>query len=613
MDNFKSAVSGVFKRAGEAFKTYPAAMGNALLFALVAIVKIHLDWEVQQEYSILLNSLQWAMAVGAVWSLTFITGANSRYNTVKAFTLANVGGFLVTAITFLLLYFFGESGLGRDYRYLSEIAVSRASVAIAIGMLVFVYLASFPREESDFSRAFFMTHKAFFVSALYGIVLMMGVSGVAGAIQSLLYNDMSNKVFQYIGVIAGFMTFSIFIGYFPDFRRGVEDPRRQELQDQPKFIQVLFGYIMVPILLALTLVLLLWTVRTVMSGVESSFVRLSGIAASYALGGIWLHIMVTRHKTGLVNFFKKAYPFAALVILAFEAWALVVQLGDSGLKTMEYNFIMVWIFTVISVLMLIFMKEESHRKIALTGCLIAAIAVFPVIGYHTLPVKYQVKRLEKTLISEGMLQDGEIIPAQSEPDRKIREDITDAVSYLAYKENKNIPEWFNEELNKDTEFRDTFGFEKTWPQPDEEIPMKYLSTNLVLESGVVNIDEYTWALNFRDYYGSEEVMTQLDGQRGTYDISWISAREGIPELSVELDGELILQGDLEGYFDDIVESYPPGERAPREADVEEMSLVMESDEIKILLVFENIEIGIDTSNNRTNQWFMVSGMYVKEK
>ena len=129
------------------------------------------------------------MAVGAVWSLTAITGANSRYNTRKAFTGANLFGFSATLVTFILLFLFGESGLDREYRYLSSIAQSRTSVAIAIGIVVLVYLASFPREESDFSRAFLMTHKAFFVASLYGIVLMMGTSGVAGAIQALLSRE----------------------------------------------------------------------------------------------------------------------------------------------------------------------------------------------------------------------------------------------------------------------------------------------------------------------------------------------------------------------------------------------------------------------------------------
>lgn len=613
MNNFKTAISGVFKRAAEAFQTYPAAMGNALLFAMVSIVKIHMDWEVQREYSILLNSLQWAMAVGAVWSLTAITGSRSRYNTMKTFLAANVFGFAATGLTFILLYLFGESGLDREYRYLSSIAQSRTSVAIAIGLVVFIYLASFPKDESDFSRAFFMTHKAFFVAVLYGLVLMMGASGVAGAIQALLYNDMSNKVFQYLGVLAGFMTFSIFIGYFPDFSKDVKDPRRHELQEQPRFVQVLLGYILVPILLALTLVLLLWTVRTVLSGVESSFVRLSGIAASYALGGIWLHIIVTRLDNGLVNFFKKVYPYTALVILAFEAWALFVQLNDTGLKTIEYNFIMIWIFTVISVLMLIFIKQESHRKIALIGSLIAAIAVLPAIGYHTLPVRYQVNRLENILVAEGILQDGEIVPVITEPEREVREDITDAVNFLAFKESNTLPEWFNDEIYNDKEFEDAFGFKKTWPEPHGEIPMQYLSTNLVLQSGVVEIDEYDWAVNFSDYYGSEKVRTEIEGERGTYSVSWISSKEGNPQLSVELDGELILEADFEGYFNDILEKYPPGARTPIQAGIEEMSFVMESNQLKVLVVFENLDLGLDTTNNRMNRWFMLSGMYLMEK
>ena len=274
---------------------------------------------------------------------------------------------------------------------------------------------------------------------------------------------------------------------------------------------------------------------------------------------------------------------------------------------------MVWVFTVVSVLLLIFMKQESHRKIALMGCLIAAIAVLPVVGYHVLPVKYQVNRLERVLLDEGMLQDGKVVPAASEPVREVREDITDAVSFLAFRESNNLPVWFSDNIYNDSEFEDTFGFKKTWPEPDYEIPREYLSTNLVLQSGFVEIDEYDWAISFRDYYGSEAVSTEIEGQRGTYSISWQSDKLDIPKLSVELDGELILEGDLETYFDSVLEKYPPEARRPVVAGIEDMSLLMESEEIRLLVVFESIEIGVDTTNNRKNHWFMLAGMYVMEK
>ncbi len=48
---------------------------------------------------------------------------------------------------------------------------------------------------------------------------MAGTSSIAGAIEALLYNDMSEKVYMYISAVVGFLTFILFIGYFPDFRK----------------------------------------------------------------------------------------------------------------------------------------------------------------------------------------------------------------------------------------------------------------------------------------------------------------------------------------------------------------------------------------------------------
>ena len=57
-------------------------------------------------------------------------------------------------------------------------------------------------------------------------------------------------------------------------------------------------------------------------------------------------------ETGTPRFYRRLYPFAALIILAFEAWALVTQLQGSGLKTEEYFFAVVWIIALLSVISL---------------------------------------------------------------------------------------------------------------------------------------------------------------------------------------------------------------------------------------------------------------------
>ena len=137
---------------------------------------------------------------------------------------------------------------------------------------------------------------------------------------------------MYISTIGGFLAYAIFVGYFPDFRKGSKDEKRDIAQKQAKFIEILFQYIMVPITLALTVVLLLWSIKTLIVREEISFVRLSSIATSYAIIGIWLHLMVTHSVSQIAVFYRKVYPYTALIILAFEARALLIQLNNWGLK-----------------------------------------------------------------------------------------------------------------------------------------------------------------------------------------------------------------------------------------------------------------------------------------
>jgi hypothetical protein len=42
------SVGMVFKGAANAFKRFPASIGSALAFAVVTIIRIHLDWSFQE-------------------------------------------------------------------------------------------------------------------------------------------------------------------------------------------------------------------------------------------------------------------------------------------------------------------------------------------------------------------------------------------------------------------------------------------------------------------------------------------------------------------------------------------------------------------------------------
>ncbi len=616
MNAFKESIIKVSKGALKAFQRYPASVASALAFSIVTMVRIQMDWPEQEAYNFLFNTLHWSFAVGAVFSLTAITAAHSKVNTKKAFLAANLLGVGSIVITFLLLYFFGESDLSdATYRYMSisNLALARASAVIFISIVSFIVVTARHSERLDLSKSFFMTHKALFIALIYGFVIMSGVSGVAGAIQALLYNDMSSKVYEYIGTLVGFLSFTIFVGFFPNFRKGEDDPRLEETSDQPRFIQILFGNIMVPIALALTIVLLLWTIRSAFSTTDTSFEQLSAIATSYALGGIWLHIMLTHHESRFSQFYRLVFPYAALVILAFEARALIIQLNTYGLQSTEYSFILIWIFSVTAALLLIIRKSKSHITLALTTCVLAVVAVLPILGYHALPVTMQIGRLENILTEQGILSDGNLTPAQSEPELKVRESITESVMYLAYAQDAKLPEWFDRDLGENNIFKSKLGFEQVMPRFEEE----YYDGNyasLRLPSEAVDILGFRWAFSLENFVGRDASSSSVvNGDNGKYFVQWsINTTSGIPKLIIEKDDQVILEDDMNTYIDRIAEKFPLSESRDESATLEDMTYLIETPEITVLLVFNNIEINSDNQNDKINYWINMNALYMKE-
>ncbi len=612
MSTFKKSVVQVASGAVQSFQKFPAAMLSAFAFAIVTMIRIQIDWPQQEAYNFLFNCLHLSFAFGAIFGLAAVAGVKAKYNDKKTFVAANSATLIAAGLAFILLYLFGGTKPDEAYSRIvrvTDVAAARISVAMLISFIAFIVIGGYPREKSDFSKSLFMEHKAFFTALLYGGVLEGGASAVAGAIQGLLYRDMSSKVYMYIATVVGFVAYAIFTGYFPDFAKDAEDEKRDLAQKQPKFIEILLEYILVPIALALTIVLLLWSAKTIVVDEEVRFTRLSGIATSYAFVGIWLHVMVTHYESNLAKFYKKIYPFTALIILAFEARALFIQLNEWGLKTTEYAFILTWIFAVISILLLIVLKDKAHNKIAILICALSIIAVVPVIGYYKLPMTLQVNRLENILVTENILVEGVLIPAKTEPDEATRIKVTDAVSFISGFTDKKLPDWFDKRLGESSVFKKKLGFDQTWPRPDFE-PGAYIGTYLYMPSGSIDISSYNWAVNMT---GSKAQDVVIEGIKRDYTIYWDMPANRIPVLRIMSGEELILEQDMNIYFDRIIEKYPPGSGMDQNPTFEDMTLKIENQAIEVMLTFSSVSISLDPETDVMSYWAEPYQLYLKEK
>lgn len=611
MNSLRLGIEKIFKGAVKSFYRFPAAIVSALVISLVAIVKISMEWEVQETYNLLFDSIQISFALGAIFSMAAVALDEIKVDKEKNFFLwANIAGVLLASVSFLLLYFYGGGIPEGKVVYLSAIAMARVSVAIFASGLAFVYISSKAKSIDSFSDSFFISQKAFIVSAIYGLVIMAGVSGVLGAFQALVYRNMDVKIYGYLGVAVGFLTFTLFLGYFPSFRQGEDIDEINSVKEQPKFIYVLFESILTPIMMALTLVLLIWSVRVVLQGMDVSFNRLSSIASSYVIVGIWLHMMLAKHESKLAEFYKKAYPFAGILILIFEAWALFVQLNKFGFKTAEYSFLMIWIFASISVFLLIFLKEKAYRKIAITAVVVAIVWVLPILGYQDITFNSQVKRLEEILIQQGILIDNKILAKDKGLEYTKRGEITDAVDFITSSEKTNTPDWFKKDLSDEKVFKDTFGFEKTYGVYEEET--EYSSSNFRLQTDVIDISDYSLGLNI-DLNEEMDAVKSFKGEKGEYTIEIKNNSKGIPDIKVKLEDKLVIQKDLEEYLSELLSKYPLEENREKELAFEDMNLVLEGEDLAVLLVFRNIDVFSDKIQDRTDYYVNFHGIYIKYK
>jgi hypothetical protein len=455
-----------------------------------------------------------------------------------------------------------------------------------------------------------MFQKAFIISALYGMVIGSGVSSTAAAFKALLYRDMSDKVFMYVAALTGFVAFTIFIGYFPDLSKSTLVKKRANAQKQPSFIKILFEYIMIPIVATLGLVLVLWVVKTIFTSDWPNFGRLVGIVSSYTIAGIWLHIMVDKYETQIAKVYKKIFPVVSILILIFGLWGYIKEINQYGFMTEEYTFGLLWIFSMVASLALIIRKEQAHLIMTVVLSALIVMSVLPIVGYHELPVRMQINRLEQMLESNEMLVDDMIVPAGDTLDEATRIAMTLAVDFIAYQDEVTKPQWFKEDLQHSDVFEKTLGFEKQRPTYNDydDIRVAYKGMRLQLPESAIDIRDYDYSVNFEPYRSDDRVV-KIKGNQGSYTIYWINDFDyGRPKLKVRRDDELLVEDDFDAYLDRVNEQWDND--APQ---TEDLIHRIETDELSIMVVFRTIDVNVDVESDYISHFMEVKSIFFKEK
>jgi hypothetical protein len=605
VNKFSAAIQGVLKRGGMAFVLYPASMIFAAALAIVSI------WRIYQEpinNEKLVNSLQLSFALGVIAGMALIVMARKISDKKIEFLGANLLTLLISTGTFFAIYL--PSG-----GTISENSTVRVIAAMAISFLVFLIAPTFHGKLLDYNRMVFMTIKSFFIALVYGLVLMLGFFFVAFAVQQLLISDLTDKTYSYIAIISGLLAYAIFLGYFPQFKKIEEDddPTIEKLSKQPKFAEVLFQNIMIPILAALTLVLIIWSLRILFTGNWPAYEQIIGIFTAYSLFGILLYLLVSSFNTLAVRLYRKIIPIATLVFLAFEAYSIVTQIKMYGVKPLEYAIVFLWIYAMITSILFLFLPISKNKVPSYIAIVLITIFVLPVVGANDFSYTYQGAHLKSILTKNGMIS-GDSIKSNSgiSEDDKMRITLSTNYLYDTYSSStRTLPGWLKQSMNSTVDFKKVFGFDMMFGRdgnnPDNGNPSDVI--NLTSSPEAISTTGYDYHIPQRILMETGEALIKTE--KGDYTVLYTGGKSSgptnssYPEITVVLGGKDIAKFDLKEFADGLYTKYS-GTNSQKQVAAEDFVYMYNKDNVKLKIVFNAVTLS--KSNPGTN-YFDLTGIY----
>ena len=628
MNKVLQAVTDVFKGGVRAFSRYPVSIITAFIVAVISSIYIENITFIEGK---LLQSLQLSLIFGGVLGMAISASIQKFEVDFKNKIFMYTMGIVTIAGVFFSLYL--PSG------DLNGVTISRVVAATIIFYIIFLVIPSYKNEKYDFNQTIFMNIKAFFISGIYGLVILLGLYFVAFAVGSLIYTEMSSNIYGHIGILSLFLGYAFYLGHLPYFCKDEKDEIIEKAIKNPKFIEILIQFILIPIMVILSVVLLIWVGRILILQTWPEFMLVAGIFTAYSLFGILIYMLVSHYEAPISKVYRKIFPFAALIFLVFEGIDISLQISKSGIKTDVYFIILAWLFAVTSCALFVFVNAQKNRVIAYVAIGLIVVSVMPVVGVKDLPLNMQTARLESLLVKNQMFENQNPQSLQSpkiKPSSNVsREDkiaITDAVNFLINQTSSNqyvgttkhldSPIWLDKSATNPLIFKATFGFDQTYLYATAPLPSDSNMANVSLENQAIDISGYQYVLKINE--GIDNGIT-IRGTDGDYIVKYLGLNntERSQKIQVLKNGGIIIDQNLSSYFDGIFEKYqslsipsnPSNPSKQNFAPLSDMSYKVEGGGVKLFIVFDYINInksaGAPLNRNLVNAG--ISGIYVNIK
>lgn len=266
--------------------------------------------------------------------------------------------------------------------------------------------------------------RAFIISNIYSFIVFVGISGIIFALNSLFKFNFESTVYLRVAIFS-FILFNVvtFFSDFPKVRDSFIDYK------YPKAFRILLVYIITPIVIIYTAILLAYFVKILVLWQipNNLIVNLVIWFASFSI--VYLFFLSRVETITFINKFKIVFPFTLFPLLGMMFFAIYLRIKEYGMTENRYIVIAVGLWIFLSLIYYIFYRENSNISIPIFLSVIILITGIGPASATSLSIRSQNARFEKLLRDNKMIAGEEIKPnINIESDAKSQ--IVDIVSYM---------------------------------------------------------------------------------------------------------------------------------------------------------------------------------------
>ena len=553
------------------------------LFLVAAAVTNIIDINSTERYRVYLIS----MIVGAFLSATgqimyerfFKEKVNYRYIFMVLSALLSFGYYLIV----------------KDSPDFSIELSVRTGVALFAVLIAFIWVPTIKREVT-FNESFMISFKGFFISVFFSGIIFLGIALIIGAVDQLLFS-VNSKIYSYNATVVFFIFAPLFfLSMIPVYPESPNE-ETQKYSSIPRLLEVLISYIIIPISAIFTVILIIYIVLNIRGEFWTNNL-LEPMLVSYSIAIILIYVLSSLLENKFALLFRKFAPKVLIPIVIFQVIASILKVQEMGITYGRYYAVLYGIYAAIAGGILSFVPVKRNGLIAALLIIFSVISIVPPADAFSVSKSSQLNTLENTLIANGMLENGEIIP-KPDLNNEEKKKIINSMNYLYRMEYLDKVSFLPEDFEFYNDFFATFGF-REYEGPDGMRESIFVS---LAQGQALNIEGYDYMGNihaskpnneYQDKFQENQII--INHKSSEYKIITALENEDVVLNFIDENSEVIISFPVK----DIVERYYNKVTVNNQIGLEEATFSVENDTVKLGIIVQ--DFFIDKYSGNTNYW-----------